>query len=176
MPALVKSTQQQHLPQHLDTCLPFFCCYAQHPSTFSSMSLCYLDELKQECITSNPNIKSEITKLNHYIHPHPPSQRHKHWVNKSTASWVDHGKAQWGCVTFDKLIMLHHVVCNCNRLASNDLHYLGVKANMILPSVGAPCPAVCLYQVIRLLGPQGGPHIIVHYTQPHLLVLAACKM
>ena len=134
---ILKSTQQQHLPQHLDACLPFFCRYTQRPSTFSSMSLCYLDEVRQDC-------------------------HHSQEVS------------QWGCVTFDKLIMLHHVVCNSNRLASNDLHYLGVKANMILPSVGAPCPAVCLYQVIRLLGPQeGASHNSALYPVPPLSLSSA---
>ena len=67
--------------------------------------------------------------------------------------------------------MLHHVVCNRNRLASNDLHYLGVKANMILPSVGAPGPAVCLYEAIRLLGPQEGaqPNSALYLLPPATL-------
>ena len=61
--------------------------------------------------------------------------------------------------------------CYHNRTVSNDLHYLGVKANMILPSVQAPWPAVCLYVVIRLLGPQEGaqPNSALYLLRPATL-------
>ena len=68
---------------------------------------------------------------------------------------VCHGGAGRGYVTYDRPIMLNQAQEGCyhNRIVSNDLHYLGVKANTILPCVQAPGPAVCLYQAIRLLGP-----------------------